>query len=161
MSKRLRVILLLVFTTLSVFTPVLLLAAEQVDGNFSLELVVNGENLSTLEAITIDPEENITIDLHISNVKQEVILESISVTITFIEQPIISITKSLNSVSIETGGEYFERINVDPKDAIGIGDMTLATGMYNGFVTLDYSIAGKTKTFSQPKNINTGLSVDV
>ena len=77
MSKRLRVVLLLAFIVLSLGMPVSLLAAEQVDGDFSLEIMVNGEELSTLETIAVDPEEDLTIDIHIFDVTKDVTIESI------------------------------------------------------------------------------------
>ncbi len=154
MNKHLRVVLLLVFIAISVGMPVSLLAAEQVDGDFSLEIVVDGEELSALETIIIDPEENITIDLHVFNVTQEVTLESISVTITFLGQPVISMTKGLGGVRVKAGDEYVESITINPKDAIGVGNMTLATGAYNGLITLKYSAQDQTEIFSQPKNIS-------
>lgn len=154
MNKRLRVVLLLAFIAFSVAMPASLLASEQVDGDFSLEIVVNGEELSALETITIDPEENVTVDLHVFDVTQEVTLESISLTITLLGQPVVSLAKSLGGVQVEAGNEYVEYFTINPKEAIGIGNMTLATGIYNGFITLNYSIADQEKIFSQPKNIS-------
>ncbi len=154
MSKRLRVVLLLAFIVLSLGMPVSLLAAEQVDGDFSLEIMVNGEELSTLETIAVDPEEDLTIDIHIFDVTKDVTIESISLAITFSGQPVISMTKDLGSVRVEAGKEYVESITINPKDAIGIGNMTLATGMYNGLITLNYSVEDQTEIFSQPKNIS-------
>ncbi len=154
MSKRLRVILLLAFIALTVGMPVLLLSAEQVNGDFSLEIVVNGEELSALETIAIAPDEDLVIDMHIFDVTKEVILENISVTITFLGQPIISMTKDLGSIRVKAGEEHVESVTISPKDAIGIGNMTLATGTYHGLVKLNYSVEDQTKTFSQPKNIS-------
>ena len=156
MSKRLRVILLLAFIALSVGMPVSLLAAERVDGDFSLEIMVNGEELSALETITVDPEEDLTIDIHIFDVTKDVTIESISLAITFNGQPVISMPKDpkdLGSIRVKAGKEYVESITINPKDAIGIGNMTLATGKYNGLITLNYSVEDQTEIFSQPKNI--------
>ncbi len=154
MSRRLRVILLLVFIAIATGVPVSLLAIERVDGVFSLEIMANGEDFSTLDTIAVNPDEELAIEMHVFDVTREVILDSISVTITFCGLPVGSITKGLGNRRIEAGGEYSEIITISPKDAFSIGSMTAATGLYRGVVELNYSVGDQMETFSQPKNIH-------
>lgn len=154
MNRRLRVILLLVFIAIAAGAPVSLLAVERVDGVFSLEIMANGEDLSSLDTIAVNPDEDLTIEMHVFDVTQEVILESISVTITFCGLPVGSITKGLGNHRVEAGGEHTEIMVINLKEAFSIGGMTVATGLYRGVVELNYSVGGQTETFSQPKNIH-------
>jgi hypothetical protein len=154
LSRRLSVILLLASIAVAVGAPLWLLAAEPVDGYFSLAITANGEDLSTLDTIAVNPDEELVIEMHVFDVTGEVILESISVTITCCGLQVGTITRGLGNRHIEPGGEYTETMVINPEEAFSIGDMPIATGLYRGLVEVSYSVGGQRETFSQPKNIH-------
>ena len=95
MDSRLRILLLLFFLVLLSITSLTAFAAQRVDDDFSLELSINDQDISTLDAIAVDPDDDLIIDLHIFETSQEVLLHNLSLSITFSGLPVATITESL------------------------------------------------------------------
>ncbi|HEX77806.1 MAG TPA: hypothetical protein G4O03_05265 [Dehalococcoidia bacterium] len=152
MSRRLRLALLAAFLAVSVISPLLAYAVTQVNGDFSLELKVNGQDISELETIVIDPERELTIDLRIFDVAREITLKRVSAVVTFAGQTVVTLGEELD-FRIKAGREYRERITVSPKEVLKLGNLTLVTGIYHARVKLEYVVAGRSKIWSTSKNI--------
>ncbi len=132
----------------------LLLAAHftaAANGDFSLQLKINGDDVTDLKTIVIDPESALTIGLYIYDVTQDIILERISVAITFAGQNVFTLDESAYNVRITTGSDYREEITVNAKDVLRVSN--LVTGIYRTVIKLEYTASGGTKVWSDPKNI--------
>ena len=137
-------------------TMTLLLAphfAAAANGDFSLRLNINGDDISELETIVIDPERELTIDLHIFDVTRDVTLDKILVTVTFAGQTIHTLSESLGNRRIEVGEDYREQITVNLREVLRLGDMPLVTGIYRAVIKLEYAMGDQKKVWSEPKNI--------
>ena len=99
-SQHVRVMLLVIFLVPIVVWPLAAYAATWVDGDFSLSLKVNGDDVSELETIVIDPEGDLTIDLYISDVTREITLDKVSVLVTFAGQKVTTLSEDLGSFRI-------------------------------------------------------------
>jgi len=150
LSRRLWSFLLLVFILLVLCLPLAASAAQRVYNDFSLELFIDGQDLAALDAITVDPDGDTIIDLHIFEVSQEVTLHSLSLVILIAGQPVATITESLQNEVIQPGEDYSDMLTMSPQQFFNIGGMNIATGVYNGLIELDYSATDSDKTFSHP-----------
>jgi len=153
MPPQLRIALVIIFLALAVAWPLSAYAVTLVDGDFSLDLRVNGDDLSELETIVIDPEGELTIDLYIFGVTREVVLEKVSAVVTFAGQSIATLSEDLGSFHIAAGEDYRKSITISPREALKLGNMNLVTGIYRARVKLEYTVAGQPKTWSESKNI--------
>jgi len=152
LSKRLGAVLLLFWIALVLAMPLTLLASEQVEDYFSFRISVDGEDLSSLDAIPLDPDESHDIVLHVFDVNREVTLESISIAITFSGLPVATIDKTLGR-TLQPGEEYTEPIAISANEFLTIGGLNIVTGLYHGTIELNYSIGGSPLAYSQPKDL--------
>ncbi len=53
--------------------------AMAASGDFSIWLVINGDDLTEMETVVIDPERDITVGIHIFDVARDVTLEKIHI----------------------------------------------------------------------------------
>ncbi len=137
-------------------TVTLLLAAHfaaSANGDFSLRLNINGDDLSELKTIVIDPERELTIDLYISDVTSDVTLDKILVTVTFAGQTIHTLSESLGNHHIAAGEDYTEQITLNVREVLKLGDMTLVAGIYRAVIKLEYAVGDQKKVWSEPKNV--------
>lgn len=153
MPPQLRIAIVIIFLALAVAWPLSAYAVTLVDGDFSLDLRVNGDDLSELETIVIDPEGELIIDLYIFGVTREVVLEKVSAVVTFAGLTFATLSEDLGSFHIAAGKDYRESITISPREALKLGNMTLVTGIYRARVKLEYTVAGQPKTWSESKNI--------
>ena len=127
--------------------------AAAANGDFSLQLNINGDDLTELETIVIDPEREMTIDLHIFDVTRDVTLEKVSVAVTFAGQTIITLSESLGNFRIATGESYRKQITVNTREALRLGGQSLVTGIYRTAITLEYTAGDRQKAWNEAKNI--------
>ena len=153
MPAQLRIALVIIFLALAVAWPLSAYAVTLVDGDFSLDLRVNGDDFSELETIVIDPEDELIINLYIFDVTREVVLERVSTVVTFAGQSIATLSEDLGSFHIAAGEDYRESITISTREALKLGNMNLVTGIYRAKVKLEYTIVGQSKTWSESKNI--------
>lgn len=134
----------------------LLLAAHTAaaaNGDFSFRLYMDGDDLTNLETIVIDPERDMTVDLHIFDVTSDVTLEKLSVAITFAGQTIHTLSRSLGDFHIAPGEDFRKQITVNIREALRLGDWPLITGTYRAMITLEYTAGNQQKARSEAKNI--------
>jgi len=142
--------------TFAMLMMTLLLAAHTAaaaNGDFSFRLYINGDDLTELETIAIDPERDMTVDLHIFDVTRDVTLEKISVAVTFAGQTIHTLSQSLGDFRIAAGEDFRKQITVNTREALRLGDWPLVTGTYHAVITLEYTAGNQQKTWSEAKNI--------
>ncbi len=142
---------------LIVLTIILLLATRNIvasNGDFSLQLNVNGRDVSKLETIVIDPDRELVIDLHIFNVAREITLERVLVEVTFIGQTILSLSENLGDRNIIAGEDYHpEPIVVTPTEMQGRAGVPIVMGIYRVVVNLEYTVGNQQKFWSGSNNI--------
>jgi hypothetical protein len=153
MSQLWRLALLGAFLALFLAMPLLANAATEVNGDFSLQVMVNGDDILEMETIIIHPDRELTIDLYISGVTREVSLQKVSAAITFAGRAVITLSHDLGGFRVGAGGEYADTITIRPREALKLGNLTLVTGIYQARVRLDYTVAGRAKTWGEAKNI--------
>ena len=127
--------------------------AVAANGDFSLRLNMNGDDLSELKTIVIDPERELTIYLHISDVTSDVTLDKILVTVTFAGQTIHTLSESLGNHYIAAGEDYREQITLNAREVLKLGDMTLVTGIYRAVIKLEYTVDDQKKVWTELRNI--------
>ena len=142
--------------TFAMLMMTLLLAANSAaaaNGDFSFRLYINGDDLTKLETIVIDPERDMTVDLHIFDVTRDVTLEKLSVAVTFAGQTIHTLGQSLGDFHIAPGEDFRKQITVNIREALRLGDWPLVTGTYRAVITLEYTAGNQQKARSEAKNI--------
>jgi len=127
--------------------------AVAANGDFSLRLNMNGDDLSELKTIVIDPERELTIYLHISDVTSDVTLDKILVTVTFAGQTIHTLSESLGNHYIAAGEDYREQITLNAREVLKLGDTTLVTGIYRAVIKLEYTVDDQKKVWTELRNI--------
>ena len=123
------------------------------NGDFSLQVNIDGKDLSEMEPIVLDPERELIIDLHIFDLTRDIVLDKISVPITFAGQTIHTLSKSMDNLHIAAGGDYREQITVNAKEILKLDGNTLFTGIYPATIKLEYTVDDQKKVWSKPKNI--------
>lgn len=134
----------------------LLLAAHseaEANGDFSIRLNVNGEDLLKQETITIDPERKLMIDLQIFDVTRDVTLRRVSVVVTFAGQAMITLSENLDDFHVAAGETYEEKITLDAREMLKLGDLPLITGIYRSVINLEYTVGDRNMVWSESKNI--------
>jgi hypothetical protein len=121
--------------------------------DFSFRLTLDGDDISEAETVTIDPGEFLWINLQIYDVTGDVILQKLSVSITFAEQVILTQSIDLGSYHITAGESYSSEIIIDIREVFTYDGRPLATGIYRGQLKLEYSIGSQEKARSQWNNI--------
>ena len=142
--------------TFAMLMMTLLLAAHTAaaaNDDFSFRLYINGDDLTKLETIVIDPERDMTVDLHIFDVTRDVTLEKLSVAVTFAGQTIHTLGQSLGDFHIAPGEDFRKQITVNIREALRLGDWPLVTGTYRAVITLEYTAGNQQKARSEAKNI--------
>jgi len=133
---------------LTVVLPLTIYAAMSVDKDFSLELTVNGVDLSEHETIIIDPEEDLIADIYISHVTSEITLETLSIAVMFAGQQVATLSKSLDNRILKVGDIYSETKILGTEKALMFGTSSRLTGKYRVTVTLDYTVNEEEKAWS-------------
>jgi len=144
---------LLIFTMLMVILLQATHTAVAANGDFSLRFAMNGSDITELETIDIDPERDMTVDLHIFDVTRDVALEKISVVVTFAGQTIQTLSHSLGDFRIAAGEDYRKQITLSTREVLRLGDRLLVTGTYRAMITLEYTAGNQQKAWSETKNL--------
>lgn len=157
MSQLCRLVLLGAFLALSLALPLAVPgtvgAATDVNGDFSLQVVVNGDDILGLETIVVHPDQELTIDIYISEVTREVTLHKVSAAVIFAGREVFTLSHDLGGFRIAPGDSYTEGIAVRPRDTLKLGNLPLVTGIYRARVKLDYTVEDQPKAWSEAKNI--------
>jgi len=125
----------------------------EANGDFSIRLNVNGEDLLKQETITIDPERELMIDLQIFDVTRDVTLRRVSVVVTFAGQTMITLSENLNDFHVAAGETYEEEITLDAREMLKLGDLPLITGIFRSVINLEYTVGDRNMVWSESKNI--------
>ncbi len=156
LNRRLQSFLLLFLFTIFLFSlPATAFAVQQVDSDFYLELFIDGQDVSTLDTVAVDPDGDTLIDLHIFGSEEEITLHSLSLVVLIAGQPVARITEDLQNEVIPPGEDYHnpEPIIFSPQQYLNVGSMKITTGIYNGRIELEYSTTGSNKIFYYPIKI--------
>ena len=128
-------------------------SAAEATGDFSIRLNVNGEDLSRQETITIDPERELMVDLQIFDVARDVTLRRVSVVVTFAGQTLITLSENLHDFRVAAGDTYEEKIILDAREMLKLGNLPLITGIYRSVINLEYTVGDRNMAWSESKNI--------
>ena len=121
--------------------------------DFSLRLTINGNDISQLETVDIEPDGELNIDLRIFDNTSDITLHSLSVSVTFVDISILTVSEPLGNHYMEPGDVYHREIPVDPRELLKLGNANLITGKYRTQVLLDYSVGETEAVWSRWINI--------
>ena len=122
--------------------------------DFSLRLTINGNDISEIETVDIDPDGELAIDLRIFDNTSDITLHSLSVSVTFVDISIMTISESLGNHHLMPGEEYRREIPVNSQELLKLGDATLTTGKYRSQVRLEYTAGDREGVWSRWINIH-------
>jgi len=127
--------------------------AADVNGDFTLDLKVNGQDMLASQAFTVTPDETLTFDMHIHDVQRPVEMQSLSVEIFFAGVPVSTIMQKLNK-AVSPGETYSPEIPpVNASDYLSIWGINITTGKYKAIVKLEYQTLGQVKTWMQSREV--------
>ena len=121
--------------------------------DFSVSLTVNGNDVSEMGAVEIDPDGEFTVDLRIFDNTHDVTLHQLSVSVIFMDITILTINEPLNDSRLLPGEEYHQKIPVDAREYLKLGDTTLTTGKYRTRVELEYSVGDSSAVWGRWVNL--------
>ncbi len=121
--------------------------------DFSLRLTINGNDISAMETVQIDPDGELAIDLRIFDNPRDITLHSLSVSVTFVDISILTVSESLGNHHMEPGDIYHREIPVNSRELLKLGDATLTTGKYRSQIRLEYTVSDRVEVWSQWINI--------
>lgn len=127
-------------------------AAVKAD-DFSLRLTVDGNDISTMETVPIDPDGEFVLDLRIFDNTSDVILHRLSVEVTLADITILTVKEPLGNHRIVPGEEYRREIPVNAGEYLKLGDTTVTTGKYRSRLKLEYTAADREGVWSRWINI--------
>jgi len=128
-------------------------SVAEANGDFSIRLNVNGEDLLKQETITIDPERELMVELQIFDVARDVTLRKVSVVVTFAGQTLITLSENLHDFRVAAGETYEEKIILDAREMLKLGNLPLITGIYRSVINLEYTVGDRNMVWSESKNI--------
>jgi len=117
--------------------------------DFSLRLILDGEDTPEGETVTIDPLEFLKVELRINDVTRDVILQKFSLSIILAEQEISVRSIDLGNYYLAAGESYRNEIMIDIGEVFTYDGRPLATGIYRGQLKLEYTMGGQEKARSQ------------
>ena len=121
--------------------------------DFSLRLTIDGNDISAMETVEIDPDGELTIDLRIFDNPRELTLHQLSVSVTFADISILTVSESLGNHHMEPGDIYHREIPVDSRKLLKLGDVTLTTGKYRSEIRLEYTVDDRVEVWGRWINI--------
>ena len=151
--------LLAIAMTLSLMSLVQLLVfpspslAADVNGDFSLDMKVNGRDMLASQAFSVTPDETLVFDLYIHDVLKPVEMKRLSVEIFFAGIPVSTITQDLSQM-INPGETYQPLIPpVNARDYLSIWGVNVTTGKYKAIIKLEYAALGLAQTWTQSREV--------
>ncbi len=127
--------------------------AAGANGDFALRVIIDGEDVTEGDTITIDPDETLLVILHFTDVTASVVLQDLFIELDFAGQTVLSETRALGQVNIVEGVEYVEEITIDPHEFLKAGNMKLITGIYGSRFRVTYIVGGSENEWHTEKNI--------
>jgi hypothetical protein len=131
----------------------LAVSAAVLADDFSLRLTINGNDISEMETVEIDPDGEFIVDLRIFDNPGDITLHSLSVSVTFADISILTVTESLLDHHMEPDDIYHREIPVNSREMLKLGDANLTTGKYRTQVRLEYSAGDSPTVWSRRVNI--------
>jgi hypothetical protein len=127
--------------------------AADVNGNFTLDLAVNGQDMLASQTFKIQPDETLSFDLYIHDVNNTVEMQKLLVEIFFAGIPIGTITQELNK-TLSPGDTYHPEIApVNAADYLSIWGVDVTTGKYRAVIKLEYASLGEMKIWTQSREV--------
>jgi hypothetical protein len=127
--------------------------AADVNGDFSLDLKVNGQDLLSSQVFSVKPDETLAFNLTIYDVQRPLEMRSLSVEIFFAGIPVSTITQNL-SQNVNPGDTYQPEISpVKVRDYLSIWGINISTGKYKAIVKVEYTSQAESKTWTQSREI--------
>jgi hypothetical protein len=128
-------------------------SAVDVNGDFALDLKVNGRDMLASQSFTIMPDETLVFKMTVSDIRQPIEMKSLSIEIFFAGIPVSAIAQELNQ-TINPGDTYQPEIApVNARDYLSIWGINISTGKYKAIVKLEYDSAGSLKTWTQSREV--------
>lgn len=128
------------------------MAVSGASGDFTLRVTMNGADITESDTITIDPDEALKLELSITDVTADVVLQDVFIDLTFAGQTVFTETRALERVSIAAGDRYNREITIDLREFLKAGDVTLVTGIYGSRFRITYATDGRVDEWSMEKN---------
>jgi hypothetical protein len=124
-----------------------------VNGDFTLRVTVNGQDISAEETIVLDPEKELEVELGIGNGERSLTLHEILISVTFADVVIMKHKEQLTNFHMAPGEFRSEKIVMDLKDKLKLDSLPLTTGIYRSKFELEYTVENRLEAWSQWKNI--------
>jgi hypothetical protein len=137
---------------LAVIVPGFSIAAG-VNGDFTLWVTVNDQDITAEDTIVLEPEKDLEVELGIENGEQSLTLHGILISITFADVVIMTHREKLTNFHMAPGEFRSEKIVMDLKDRLKLGNLPLTTGIYRSKFELEYTVENRVEAWSQWKNI--------
>ncbi len=127
--------------------------AADVNGDFSLDLRVNGQDMLSQQAFTVSGDEMLNFDLTIRDVQVPVVMQRLTVEIFLAGIPVSVISEELNQ-DINPGDTYRPPIDpINTRDYLSIWGIDIATGKYRAVVRLEYLASGAARSWTQARDV--------
>ena len=117
--------------------------------DFSVSLTVNGDDVSEMDAVEIDPDGEFTVHLRIFDNTHDITLHQLSISVTFMDIAIVTVNEPLGDYLILPGEEYLREIPVNAREFLKLGDTTLTTGKYRTLLELEYSVGDSSAVWNR------------
>lgn len=121
--------------------------------DFNLQITINGEDISGMETVVIEPDEDMRIDLAFDNGDKPVTIREMVIEVTFAGQVVLKKVEPLADFHMEPGEVRRERINVDFKEIVQPCGVTITTGIYHSRVSLKYDVGSGEAVWRQQKDV--------
>ena len=124
--------------------------------DFAIFLEVNDIDIQQQDTIAFDEAGQLRIGIRISDVKRQVVLESIAVEATLAGQIVASVSESLEGVLLAVGDDYENTITLGEDKPMSFGLLGRINGIFLGRVILTYSLPDGSRpewTVSKPIRI--------
>lgn len=152
-NRWLQIGLLIAFLIITFSWTLVVHAVSLIEDGFSLDIKVNGKELTGKETIITDPEGELIIDIYIFNVTKEVTLEKVYAEVIFAGVKVATLSEDLESFRVKVGEEYRETIMINAREVLKRGDLLMITGIYTAEVKLEYTVASKLKIWNKSQDI--------
>lgn len=131
-------------------------AAVDADGDFTIAVLIEGQDITTTSRIVLDPTRETIADVQILNVRSEVVLTGLSVSVVFLGREVGTFEESLGGKRLRVGESFKTQVRFDASAYLVQSGVTLATGVFDVRVRLIYDVAGVAQAFLMPVEVKVG-----
>ena len=132
-----------IIASLIILSASTILAQVSTQYNFSHEIFVNGQDITSVGRVALDPGQDLKVQVRVDDVVVPVILERIAIDVGFLGKEVITVDHMLRDASLSPGDKFQSNFIISTNDYLDNWGLTLITGIYEIKARIHYTAGGR------------------